>query len=559
MRDSTYDFRCYDFETNDEDWYQTGPFDSIVTTTYPIKIIENEFLRLKLLPDYGGRIISCYNKLTKHEELYQANPATCYTGPEKRTFFYAHLVVPGGIYPTFPEPEHGKAWNQKWDLTVVTNTSELAVVEMSYLDDKYKFVDKRWKHGITYIRCTARITLAKGKSSFTMNIKLENTKDQEQGYEYWTCVTLTPGSKTDTTISPLNTVMVAPIDRAQYKSNWWRWMGSADEKRSTDPGVPWLRGSVHTFKNLKHFKNWKEEGIAYGYPYFQKNHWGAINLNNREGMLRIADNKTYTPGLKIWTWGKESINADLTDPKDCKRAHMEMWAGHSREFFLSKKMSANQTIQWDEHFYPIVGIQRVDTANTHGALELGYEHGSVNNERTAFFKAIISTIYPNTQHAIDFKAVSTSNREYSLFKGNKTFSGKEAIVVSVDQKVKQIPRGEYTLYLTVKDSKGTQLLSFQKKVTVTFNLTPITTPSMQSYVDITNLLSIKQIGERIIFTKRVNTPIDVTLYSLAGRKVLEKENISHTFQFVTSSSQCFILEISNNGSSYTQFLRPLFK
>ncbi len=54
------------------------------------------------------RIISMIYKPTGHEQLYQ-NPVGTPYGPRWDAFYYDWLMVWGGIFPTFPEAEHGKS------------------------------------------------------------------------------------------------------------------------------------------------------------------------------------------------------------------------------------------------------------------------------------------------------------------------------------------------------------------------------------------------------------------------------------------------------------------
>ncbi len=556
LKDSTYTFRCYKYETNEGQWFVSGPTNEIVSTNYPVKVIENEYLRLVLLPDYGGRLISCYNKLTKHEELYQANPATPYCGPGGRTFYYNYLVVPGGIYPTFPEPEHGKAWNLKWDLTVVKNTADEVSVAMSYLDDKYNYVSEKWRHGITLIRCTVTITLKKNQSAFTYNVKLENTNPNDRQYEYWTCVTLTPGSNPDNTVSPLNTEMIVPVERAQYKSDWWGWMGQADEHRQPEPNVPWSGGSVHSFTNLKKFENWQYEGIAYGYPYVTANFWGAINHDKKEGMLRIANNQQHTPGLKIWTWGKNSVNANLGDPNDCRRAHMEMWAGNSREFFIADNIKANAIRQWDEVYYPTVGLSRVDTANNDCALQVDYTSFSSTDEASAFFTAKVSSIYPGQALSLRFTATNSYDHVYELYNSKKVFTGKEAITLSINQRDKQVPKGEYTLLLEIKNESGQMVMRYSKPVSVTFDLNPIKNSYTKNINSFKDLLGLNIAGQFLYVTKKSHEPISIQIFDLMGKKLIDRSNIQKNSAIRLPAQKCYILKVDNIHATYQTLITP---
>ena len=97
-------------------------------------ILENDFLRVTLLPEFGGRILSIIYKPTGHEQLYQ-NPLGLPYGIGDGNFYYDWLMVYGGIFPTFPEPEHGKTWFLPWDFEIITETDDVVTIEMSFVDD----------------------------------------------------------------------------------------------------------------------------------------------------------------------------------------------------------------------------------------------------------------------------------------------------------------------------------------------------------------------------------------------------------------------------------------
>ena len=75
-----------------------------VQRTLETWVLENGFLKVTLLPEYGGRIISIIYKPIGHEALYR-NPVGVPYQIRTGVFYYDWLMVYGGIFPTFPEPE----------------------------------------------------------------------------------------------------------------------------------------------------------------------------------------------------------------------------------------------------------------------------------------------------------------------------------------------------------------------------------------------------------------------------------------------------------------------
>ena len=57
-------------------------------------------------------------------------------------------MVYGGIFPTFPDAEHGKTWLKPWDFKVVKQGEDEVTVAMSRRDDfEYSAAPKQFSRG----------------------------------------------------------------------------------------------------------------------------------------------------------------------------------------------------------------------------------------------------------------------------------------------------------------------------------------------------------------------------------------------------------------------------
>lgn len=364
--DSTIDFKHFAFELNEDNGMKSWSEDvnDITNTTFNTKVIENKYIKVTLLPEYGGRIISMIDKSTGHDLLYQ-NPVGTPYGMGAGNFYYDWLMVYGGIFPTFPEPEHGKTWMLPWDAKVVEQTNEKISVEMSFTDD-IDFSGKPWNfdNGKTGITAVNTITVYKDKSYLEMNMKLINNKNEPVKYEYWTCTTFAPGG------NPSDMKMAVPIEEVMVKDDWWSWMGTVDEPVDKE-------NHIYKYDKLSMFSNWKDMGIAYGQEVKEK-WWGVINTDNNEGVVRIADNANATPGLKFWTWGYEdSYNTDPLEFGNSARPYIELWGGHSSEFFEDTYLEPNETKEWTEYYFPTKGLEDITSANENASAYLEYEKGEI--------------------------------------------------------------------------------------------------------------------------------------------------------------------------------------
>lgn len=345
------------YELNDEKGIIPDSLDTsiIVDHTFKTYVLENEYLKATLLPEMGGRILSLIYKPTGHEELYQ-NPLGIPYGIGEGNFYYDWLMVYGGIFPTLPEPEHGKSWIQPWDFEVVTETPEEVTVSMSFVDDfAYKGAPGKFSTGITGLEATFYITLRAGRAALDTRLVLNNPTSKSVSYEYWTCTTLAPGSEPGDSRTTAGAEIIAPVSLIKMPP-WWP--KTTAQETLTDTA------DVYTFDQLRSFENWADMGIAYAYPDMAAaNFWGVINHDNGEGLIRIANNDV-TSGFKMWTWGYDSVNVDPFEQRtEEMRPYIELWAGVSPEFFRRASLKANSEVTIEETYSPTVGLDNVTHAN----------------------------------------------------------------------------------------------------------------------------------------------------------------------------------------------------
>jgi hypothetical protein len=305
-------------------------------------------------------------------------------------FYYDYLIITGGIFPSFPEPEHGKYWNQPYDFEVVSESEEAITVRMSRQDDRdlVDGVPEVYGVGRTDVLVEVDVTLRAGSTSLKLDTKLTNTRSSSiPEFEYWMVTTLAPGSAPGATAISLNTRILAEMDRVHLLESSWSWFGDAEER---------VDGEVFRWNNLSYFENWVDQGTAFAYPDYHANWWGSINYDNNIGILRVSDN-VETPGLKLWTFGRGSLDIDINDSDEWLRPTIEMWSGVTPEFWDRGTMSANEVRQWSESYFPTLGLREVTAASEYGAL---YLSGSETGADTVLSAAATLTLPDQTVKAI---------------------------------------------------------------------------------------------------------------------------------------------------------------
>ena len=369
------------YATTADNGFVDGSLDKtvIVDRTFRAHVLENRYLKVTLVPEYGGRILSIIYKPTGHEQLYRTEVGVPY-GMKAGNFYYDWLMVYGGIFPTFPDPEHGRTWLKPWDFRIVTQTSSEVTVAMSIRDDfAYAAAPKKFT-GETGLAATYYVTLKADRAALDARLVLNNTQSRSIDYEYWTCTTLAPGSDPEHPRTTAGAEIIAPV--ATYVTPPW----SANIAAGDAPAG----AGAYRFDKLRWFKNWPSMGIAYAAPDMQGgNFWGVINHDNEEGIIRIADNRV-TPGLKMWTWGFPT-SASQADPRKVPseaQPYVELWGGVTDQFFHSARLPASGEITVAETYSPTVGMSGVTQANENILINLAADRSAV---RLQFF-SIVPTV-----------------------------------------------------------------------------------------------------------------------------------------------------------------------
>src|SRR5689334_1744799 len=166
LAESTITWSTAKYAVTAENGFVDGSLDTktIVDRTFRTYVLENRYLKVTLLPEFGGRILSIIYKPTGHEQLYRTEVGVPY-GMKAGNFYYDWMMVYGGIFPTLPDAEHGKTWLKPWDFRVVKETADEVTVAMSIRDDfAYSAAPARFRRGSTGIEASYHVTLKAGRA-----------------------------------------------------------------------------------------------------------------------------------------------------------------------------------------------------------------------------------------------------------------------------------------------------------------------------------------------------------------------------------------------------------
>ncbi len=443
MRDTTWEWQHFDYHLGNDNHLISVDKHKIVKRKFKGTIIENQYIKLVLLPEFGGRLLSCIYKPTGHEELYQ-NPVGVPYGMGEHVFYYDWLMLYGGIFPTFPESEHGKTWFLPWQSEVISNTPEQVSFRMSFTDNIEIPHPAMHNNGKTGITCHFTVTVRRGRSNVQVDIELVNDEN-ETAYEYWTTCSLAPGSLAGDPRVPGNSEIVASMDHVKLMGANWPWLFESEKAVSSE-------ANIYEWMNLRHYDNWEGWGSVYANPHYTNDNFGVINHTNEEGIFRIADNKSITPGFKMWTFGYESSkDVDYEDFSRIDRPFIELWSGVVNEFRQDAQMAGYAKKSWSENYLITVGMPEIQVANEHAAVAL--------TQDATGFQAQFFSSHPNEKLHVVLTLLGEQRQE--LFDELVSADPAVANVINIKYEAINIPFEKCRFQITIKNQQGLELLAHE--------------------------------------------------------------------------------------------------
>jgi uncharacterized protein YraI len=312
---------------------------------YQAVVLENEYLKITLLPELGGRIYQVIFKPTGSNQLYQ-NPVIKPSpwGPAEQ----GGWLAAGGIEWGLPVPEHGYAWGDAWGhITTPFGPDAAGVTVFMPFED--------------HLRAEVDVILAAGEAAFTIRPRIVNPTGQAASYQFWLDALLAPGPANQP--GP-NLRFLLPTDQVTVHSR------GDDALPAPGEAMPWPVYQGVDYSRLGAWDRWL--GV-FERPAAQGPFAGVYDTDADEGMVRVFP-PAATPGSKIFAlgWGDPWPASDYTDDGS---GYVELHAGVSPTFWDDATLAAGGTYTWQETWYPVAGIGGVSTADGSGALNLSQAGG----------------------------------------------------------------------------------------------------------------------------------------------------------------------------------------
>ncbi len=288
--------------------------------------LENEYLSCIVLPDLGGHLYSCKDKLNG-QEMFHANPSV-----KKAAVGLRGSWVAMGIETNFPV---GHTWTtvSPVDFATVQNPDGSASIWVGDID---RVDEMQWR---------VEFVLRPGSSVLEQNVYFENRSEIRHRYYWWNNAGIARVDDKTRFIYP--THLVATHGRTEIDT--------------------WPVNSAGV--DMSVVGNHKDGGVAL-FAYQSHEPFMAIyHPSLRTGTAHYADAKQ-VPGKKVWSWGREGDKWAATELSDNNTSYIEMQAGVLENQETYEFLEAAETRKLSEYWMPIRELGGVSRANLEGVLNL---------------------------------------------------------------------------------------------------------------------------------------------------------------------------------------------
>jgi tetratricopeptide (TPR) repeat protein len=309
-----------------------------VPVRYEALTLENEYLRVVILPELGGRIWSARDKTANREIFY-------YTSVIKPTLYNQRGGWPAGNLEVYgPYDAHMLTWpGEPWPWAFRRDEGS-ATITLSHIDHFFRN------------KISMEVTLHAGRSFIELKLQLRNNNLLPNRYLLWT------------------NAGIAATDGTRFVYPMTRTIGHDSAELSTWPNA---RGA-----DLSWYKNNQTMLGVFALDLYD-NFIGAYDYQNDYGTICWTDRRL-ARGVKTWTWGTgEAARRQMKHYTDTDGPYVEVQSGRfvwdGNYEFIEPGMSD----AWTEYWFGTSKLGGMTTATRDAAIFFDRQHQHVKLAVTA--------------------------------------------------------------------------------------------------------------------------------------------------------------------------------
>lgn len=315
-----------------------------VEKTYHTLVLENQYLKVTVLTELGGRVYSVYDKISDREVFYK-NSVIRFAPLAIRGAFFS-----GGVEFSFPVA-HAPTTCDKVNWDTRENEDGSASV---YLGGQEHINGLRW---------TIVLSLYPDLCALSQDVHLHNPGVLPGRYHYWTNASLDANDGTE---------FVYPLQRARsYEyAGTSSWPFSRLDLIVDEPGLPGMEGvPIWPAKQLLEPMNmrWQKNMLAQVSIFGRNVEWdyfGAWQHKVNHGYAHVANSKDVS-GMKLWSWGNAPVGVvNQTALTDDGSVYAETQCGAMETQLDFAFLDPGTTRYWREWWLPLRGMGGLTCAST---------------------------------------------------------------------------------------------------------------------------------------------------------------------------------------------------
>ena len=293
--------------------------------------LENEYLKCSLLPDLGGHIYTCIDKISE-QPMFYANPSI-----KKARIGYRGAWAAFGVEFNFPV-SHNWVSMSPVDFAHAGHEDGSASVTVGNIDRVYGM---EW---------SVELTLRPGSTVLEQHVRLSNRSDVRHRFYWW------------------NNAGVQAWDdsQIQYPMRFAAAHGFAEVQR-------WPIDAQG--KDLSVIHNQTDGPVSLFVHGSRENFMGVWHPRTNTGTAHFAD-YAELPAKKIWSWGVAADGLDWRKAlSDNNSAYVELQAGLFRNQETYAFLEPRQSITFTEYWIPVRSTGGISRTNLAGVVHLERKAG----------------------------------------------------------------------------------------------------------------------------------------------------------------------------------------
>src|SRR5438046_1995428 len=288
--------------------------------------LENEYLKCSVLPDIGGHLYTCVDKISG-KPMFYANPSI-----KKADIGYRGAWAAFGIEFNFPV-SHNWVSMSPVDFAFGKHADGSASVTVGNIDRVYGM---QW---------AVELVLRPKSAVLEERVTLSNRSDVRHRFYWWNNAG----------------VEVWDDSRIEYPTRFAASHGFTEVQ-------PWPVGRDGT--DLSIIRNQTKGPVSLFVPGSREHFIGVWNPKTNTGTVHFAD-YSELPAKKIWSWGVDADGLDWRKAlSDNNSAYVEVQAGLFRNQETYAFLQPRQAIQFSEYWVPVRQIGGISRANLAGVVSL---------------------------------------------------------------------------------------------------------------------------------------------------------------------------------------------